>query len=296
MGNLSDEELIEEIRHRFEFNHNALSDLQALTRKLEQMNERLKESEALKSQFLSNIRNEINNPLSAIMGLSGQCLSPDNDHDVCMNAARMIYAEAFSLDFQLQNVFIAAELEAGDAEPSFVQVDISNIVAGCLDKLVYRADEKKLHISVEIVQGLIFVTDAQKLETILINLLANAVEFSEVGGRIDVHVAVNPDASLSVTVKDNGPGIPPTDQEIIFDRFRQLDGGSTKAHRGHGLGLSICWSLVELLGGNVDLDSRVDEGCRFVLTLPKVASEVNTMAKGANLFLFNSEESDTETF
>ena len=72
MKKLTDEELIEEIRQRFEFNHNALNDMRVMTRKLESMNEKLKESEALKSQFLSNVRNEIINPLSAIMGLSGQ--------------------------------------------------------------------------------------------------------------------------------------------------------------------------------------------------------------------------------
>ena len=106
----SDEELIEEIRQRFEFNQNALADLQALTQKLEQMNERLKESEALKSQFLSNIRNEINNPLTSIMGLSRQLITKPDAVENTALVGPMIYMEAFNLDFQLQNIFIAAEL------------------------------------------------------------------------------------------------------------------------------------------------------------------------------------------
>ena len=97
----TDEELIEEIRRRFEFNRKALDDMRAMTRKLEQVNEKLQESEALKSQFLSNIRNEINNPLSAIMGLAAQLIDQSCDPDVCRDTIRMIYAEAFNLDAPL---------------------------------------------------------------------------------------------------------------------------------------------------------------------------------------------------
>ncbi|MDH3998396.1 MAG: HAMP domain-containing histidine kinase [Desulfuromonadales bacterium] len=296
MRKLSDEELIEEIRQRFEFNHNALADLQALTQKLEQMNERLKESEALKSQFLSNIRNEINNPLSAIMGLSGQCLSRNQNHEVCIKTARMIYSEAFSLDFQLQNIFIAAELEAGDAVPSYAQVELASVLDGCLEKLLYRVEEKKLQLETTVPEGLVFATDAQKVETILMNLLANAVEFCDAGGKVEVQVGLEPDGRLQIAVSDNGPGIPPKYQEFIFDRFRQIEVGSTKGHRGHGLGLSICWSIIELLGGEINLDSQPGEGSRFVLILPQVDTEVKTQAKDANFFLFDKEDSETEQF
>ena len=142
MNKPTDEELIEEIRRRFEFNQNALNDMRAMTRKLEQVNGKLQESEALKSQFLSNIRNEINNPLSAIMGLAAQFFDRSCDPEVCRKTIRMIYAEAFNLDYQLQNVFMAAELEAGDAEPAFAMVDISSVLNSCLDKLGYRISDK----------------------------------------------------------------------------------------------------------------------------------------------------------
>ena len=111
MSRMSDDELIDEMRQRFDFNRNALSDLRAVTRKLEEMNEKLQESERVKGQFLSNIRNEINNPLSAIMGLAGQLGACRQDPERCAKTAA-IYAEAFDLDFQLQNIFMAAELEA----------------------------------------------------------------------------------------------------------------------------------------------------------------------------------------
>ncbi len=291
----SDEELIEEIRQRFESNHNALNDMRAMTRKLESMNEKLKDSEALKSQFLSNIRNEINNPLSAIMGLSGQFFDQDCDPVVCRKTIRMIYAEAFNLDFQLQNVFMAAELEAGEAEISYAMVEIDSILTGCIDKLAYRISEKEIEITQSVPEDLIFPSDAQKFEAVLINLLANAVEFNHNGGRINVDIEETR-SGLTVTVIDNGPGINPVDQDVIFDRFKQLDVGTTKGHRGHGLGLSICWSLAELLGGTLDLDSQPGNGCRFVLSLPRPDVEVAVHAKDGNFFLFDESDDEVETF
>jgi signal transduction histidine kinase len=295
MNKPTDEELIEEIRRRFEFNQNALDDMRAMTRKLEQVNEKLQESEALKSQFLSNIRNEINNPLSAIMGLAAQFFDHSCDPEVCRNTIRMIYAEAFNLDYQLQNVFMAAELEAGDTEPAIAMVEISSVLKSCLDKLGYRISDKDLSVSRHIPEDLIFPTDAQKIEIILLNLLGNAAEFTERGGLITLEVEENKQG-LVVSVTDTGPGVSAADQEVIFDRFRQLEAGTTKGHRGHGLGLSICWALTELLGGVLDLDSEPGQGCRFVLSLPRPDVETVVHAAEGNFFIFDNTEGEVETF
>jgi signal transduction histidine kinase len=291
----TDEELIEEIRRRFEFNRNALNDMRAMTRKLEQVNEKLQESETLKSQFLSNIRNEINNPLSAIMGLAAQFFDRSCDPEACRKTIRMIYAEAFNLDYQLQNIFMAAELEAGDAEPDFAMAEITSILNNCLDKLSYRIADKNLAVSKLVPEDLIFPTDAQKIEIILLNLLGNAIEFTERDGQITLEVEENRNG-LSLFVSDSGPGINPADREIIYDRFRQLESGATKGHRGHGLGLSICWSLAELLGGTLDLDSRPAQGCRFVLSLPRPDVETVVHAAEGNFFIFDDSEGQVETF
>lgn len=291
----TDIELLEEIRQRFEFNHNALSDMRNMTRKLEVMNDKLKESEALKGQFLSNIRNEINNPLSAIMGLAGQLLERSCDPDLCQKIIRMIYAEAFSLDYQLQNIFLAAELEAGEAVPAYAMVDIGNVLHGCLDKLACRIAEKELRVEKTIPDELLFLTDAQKFGNILINLLGNAVEFNVRGGHVFVDIEAT-QGELTLTVRDDGQGIAAADQKTIFDRFRQLETGSTKGHRGHGLGLSVCWSLAELLNGTLELESLPGKGSRFVLTLPKPDVEVAAHAKDDNFFLFDTSEDEVESF
>jgi signal transduction histidine kinase len=220
------------------------------------------------------------------MGLSGQLSGCRQDPERCARTAAMIYAEAFNLDFQLQNVFVAAELEAGEAEPDYALVNVPSVVGGCLDKLAQRIAEKRIEVDCDPGVGLIFPTDAHKLEIIVINLLANAVEFNPEGGKVGIAVKER-DAELEVAVTDTGPGIGAADREAIFDRFRQLDAGTTKGHRGHGLGLSICWSLAELLGGTLDVDSRPGAGSRFVLILPRPAVEVKVQARDANLFIFD---------
>ena len=289
MKRLTDEELIEDLRERFAFNQTAINDLREMTRKLEEMNARLQESEAVKGHFLSNIRNEINNPLTSIMGLASQSMGGGSDPERFAIVTRMIYEEAFHLDFQLQNIFMAAELEAGEVEPAFARVDVPTIVDRSVEALEYQIGEKHLKITVHAAKGLIYPTDARMLRLVLMNLLANAVEFSPDGGEILVEAMIADD-SLQLIVADHGVGIDPADHATVFDRFRQLDAGTTKVHRGHGLGLSIVKSLVELMGGELALDSQRGAGCRLTMVLPPPKSTVQDIAQEGNLFFFDDAE------
>jgi len=295
MAEMTDFELIEEIRKRFEFNRNALQELRVLTKKLEQMNEKLQDSEAVKSHFLSNIRNEIINPLSAIMGLASQGSSGGGDELAWQKSAAMIYSEAFNLDFQLQNIFMTAELEAGEAEPDFSKTDVVAIVTSCLEKLSPYIDEKALNFELVLPEQAVFVTDAKKFELIVLNLLSNAFEFNEIQGKVILTVQVDTEQGLRIVIEDNGPGIDLDDQEVVFDRFKQLDVGTTKTHRGHGLGLSLCRALAELLGGSLSLQSGLSQGTVVTVLLPYCDQHVETVATEGNMFLFESSD-DTEVF
>ena len=294
MKKLTDDQLLDELTERFDLTRRALQDLQSLTRKLEEMNRKLQESEALKSQFLSNIRNEINNPLSAIIGLSRQIMTGQASDPA--KSAGIIHAEAFSLDFQLHNIFLAAELEAGEASPALSRVDIPALIESTLEQLRHRFDEKGVAPACEIETPLVFISDAEKLQVVLANLLANAIEFSPEGATVSIS-ARQADGRLQLTVADTGMGIAPEHHERIFDRFRQLEMGSTKSHRGHGLGLSITKAVVELLGGEVTLESELGQGARFVLVLPEPQADapVDVIARDGNFFLFESSD-ETETY
>jgi len=288
MEKLTDQQLIEELRERFDMNRRALHDLQTMTRKLEIVNAKLQDSEALKSQFLSNIRNEINNPLSSIIGLARQLMHGSGQDPARL--AGIIHAEAFNLDFQLRNIFLAAELEAGEVEPSISRTDIAGLVDGTVDLFRYQIDEKRLKIELQVPADLQLVTDAEKLQVVLNNLLANAVEFSLENGIVRIEAA-HDDGQLCLKVSDSGIGIAPENQEKIFDRFRQLDSGSTKGHRGHGLGLSIIRAVCDLLGGNINVASDLGKGCCFTLTLPEIEAETtDVLAKDGNFFLFEEGE------
>jgi len=289
METLTDQELITALQQRFDFNRRALNDLQALTSKLEATNRRLQESEALKSHFLSNIRNEINNPLASIIGLARQLAGGAADAGAAAAVAGLIFAEAFHLDFQMQNIFAAAELEAGEASPEVARIDVACIVDGVISSLRHQAEAKGIRFDCRGEEALPFVTDAGKLSLMLSNLVANAIEFTPAGGEVEVAYVVD-DGVLQVSVRDSGPGIDEEMRDAIFDRFRQLDTGSTKNHRGHGLGLSVVGALAQLLGGSIRPEEAADGGALFLLALPAAAAEADVLAPEGNLFLFDQAE------
>ena len=292
MENISDERLLEELKARLDQSRRSLSDISVLNRKLVEMNRRLEQSESLKSNFLSNIRNEINNPLNAIIGLAGHLASLVNDPQTGEVTA-MIFSEAFNLDYQLRNIFIAAELEAGETRPNIELVDVVSVITNILDSFRAMADRKQVTLKFSLMgtddQGhILFPTDAEKLQVIVSNLVANAIEFSTEGGQIDLLIG-HLESELHIQVKDQGIGIAERDLERIFDRFTQLDTGSTRAHHGHGLGLSITKALLDLLQGTIQVQSSPGVGSVFSVTLFPAAFDESgaTFAEGGNLFLFD---------
>ncbi len=296
MSRLADNELIEELDRRFRENKQAFDALRVVTKKLEKLNKKLQESEALKSNFLSNIRNEINNPLTSIICMSKELISPETlDHETVSSIAGMIHSEAFNLDSQLRNIFIAAEFEAGEAALSISRVNIDMLVNGTIELLKHKTDGKIIkidHISPrETGDDISFNTDPEKLQLVIFNLLANAVEYSHEGDRVELK-AWRQDGHLNISVKDYGIGMDLPDQEVIFDRFRQLDTGVSKSHSGHGLGLSITKAAVELLNGAISIECIKDRGCIFTISIPDVESEteVDVTSNDGNEFIFEDME------
>ncbi len=279
MKKLSDDELIIELKQRFEQNTKALEKLKNLNQKLKEVNTKLIDSEKLKSNFLTNIRNEINNPLTAILGLAGN-LRDENpqDAETIKKLGKMIYEEAFGLNLQLQTIFAAAELEAGESLLQISNIDVPGMLQQLIKAYEHWAKDEKLKIifrnelSEENGNTFCFKTDADKFHLILANLLANAIEFGRDGDRIELRVWYE-NKKLGISIQDFGEGIYEVDQQKIFDRFVQLDTGFSKQFRGHGLGLSVAKGAVELLNGSISLDSKVKEGSLFTVILHEIESE-----------------------
>ena len=293
MDNLTNDQLLEVLKNRFRQNEESLDKLKQLTRELQKANEHLEESEAMKSQFLSNIRNEINNPFASILALARSITTLEGgEMDKAHKMANLIYAEAAQLDFQLRNIFCAAEIEAGDLYPELAQVPVYDMLEEVIANFSGRASKKQLvvQLSNALPDQYTFTTDEYKLRLALSNLLANAIEFTEVAGSEIYIYAEEAGEQLVIRVTDQGPGLNEEEIKLIFSRFRQLTSGSTKTHRGHGLGLSVAASCLELLNGTLNVESTKNSGSTFIITLPKTEIPTEEGLMGSEDIMFEDGE------
>lgn len=293
---ISDEELLAELKLRFEQNKHALEELKNLNNELIQVNKKLEESESLKSHFVSNITNEIINPFTSILGLSKAILSVDKENwKRVFSMVALIHSEAFSLDFQFRNIFVAAKIEAGDIYPEIFTVDIRNLIESVIDAFKYESKKKQITVNVKHCESLdkstpfVFKTDPEKLKLIFANLIRNAINFSHNEGQIDVSICkVKND--LMISVKDYGIGISKENHAIIFDRFNRLDSGINSINRGHGLGLSVSKAIIDLLKGKIEIESEIGKGACFTLIIPESDEPSEGFASDANETFFNDFE------
>jgi signal transduction histidine kinase len=291
MQNISDKELLAELRDRFDRNQQVMHEQHELLIQLEKINSRLIQSERVQSAFLSNIRNEINNPLTSIVGLSHDMTNGQADQDKLVKMAKMIFSESFVLQFQLQNIFIAAELEAGEVQPYVVNVNVKSLLESTLHSFQHLVERKNIRVEFD-AQDLIFKTDSERFKIIFSNLLMNAISHSLQDGVIKIYIHRDGANNLVLSVIDGGRGIAQDKLDKIFDRFVQLDTGSTKMHAGHGLGLSIVKSLVEFAGGYVDVKSKVGEGSNFIIQIPEMIGLENShsVSTDGNELVFDSDD------
>ncbi len=283
--NLHDKDPLEQIKILSELNNQ-------LTDELKQVNKKLEESESLKSHFVSNITNEIINPFTSIIGLSKSILSvKKEDWKRVITMVAMIHSEAFNLDFQLRNIFVAAKIEAGEISAEISKVNVNQVVRNVIDQ--FSIESKKKNIQVELInnlpvgsQGAYFYSDAEKIKTIVCNLLSNAIKFSYNDGSVSVEIS-EADESLVIRVKDHGTGISEGNQKVIFDRFKRVDSGINSINRGHGLGLSVIKALLDILDGKIKISSEKEKGAEFIITIPSADSETIHLAMSGSEFLFD---------
>ena len=275
MNTISDKQLLKELKNRLEEHKSVEDRLQALTMEYQVMSKRLKESEALKSHFISNITNEIVNPFTSILGLSKSILSVEKqDWKRVVSMVAMIHNECFNLDFQLKNIFTAAKIEAGEMIPNITKVNVRQMVQGVIDSFTVVA--RKMGIEIEFDyqiefgfgKSFYYKTDQDKVKQIITNILNNAVKYSYKDSKVVVKVWIEDD-DLTISIQDFGTGISEKNQNIIFERFKRLDTGINSINQGHGLGLSITKALLDIIGGKIDIKSQKGEGSTFTITLPE---------------------------
>lgn len=296
MSNLSDKQLLRELRLRLEERKKLDNEMKELSKDFQNVTKKLKESEALKSHFISNISNEIVNPFTSILGLSKAILSVEkNDWKKVVSMVALIHSEAFNLDFQLRNIFVAAKIEAGEIAPNITKVNVRSLVQTVVDS--FNIISRKMGIDIKIEfniehgfgKNFYFKTDSEKLKLILSNLLNNALKYSYKDSQVVLKMWVDEDI-LHASVQDFGTGISEKNQKIIFERFKRLDSGINSINRGHGLGLSITKALLDVLGGDIDIKSQKGEGSVFSIALPEARNIVEGFSGDGNDVFFDDDD------
>jgi len=242
------------------------------TARLTALNVELQRANQHKAEFLANMSHELRTPLNSILGFSqlllegdGGALTGDQRQDVDIIAQNGQHLLAL-----INDLLDISKLEAGKAQLHRGEVEVEPLISECVDSVSSLAKTKKLDLtaSVSAEVGRVFA-DGPKLKQVLLNLLGNAIKFTETGG---VRVtAERQGAELRVSVRDTGIGVPAEDTERIFESFQQGQSGITGKYQGTGLGLAISRQLVEMHGGKIWVKSTPGQGSTFTFTIPQRA-------------------------
>ena len=237
---------------------------------LAESNVALFESNRLKSEFLANVSHELRTPLNSILGFAE--LLRDSAIGADIKGARYlqnILNSGKNLLELINDLLDLAKIEAGRMEVRSEPLSLNDLFEGLTSIIRPLVEKKDLQINLRVSRDVpIIYTDPAKLQQVLYNFLSNAIKFSPPGGQIEISAERTEAQSIRIAVSDQGPGVEPDKHEMIFEKFRQLDGSVTREHGGTGLGLAISRELVVLLHGAIGVESVPGEGATFWVTLP----------------------------
>lgn len=274
----------EELRTKSEELEQQADELRSLAEELEAQRMQVTQADRLKSEFLSNMSHELRTPLNSVLSLTQLML--ENGLGAAggenKNRLEIIERNGKRLLNLINDILDLSKIEAGKMELYVSSFDVAEPVNAVVAAIRPLADEKDLSIKVDIAEMDAMQSDKDKLQQILLNLLSNAQKFTKEGG---FGIKARQDgASVVFTVWDLGIGISEKELPHIFDEFRQVDGSTTRQYGGTGLGLAISQRLTVALGGRIDVESEVDKGTTFTVTLPMmIAGEKTSMGQDAEI-------------
>jgi signal transduction histidine kinase len=236
----------------------------------EATNKRLVEMDRAKKDFVANICHELRTPVSTIIGYSEVLLDPDFKGDARLMLERLVN-NGQELSHLMDNLMNFSRMETDGQSAQFEVIKLKEILTG-LEMMTQRLiRERPIEFGIAIKSPIDTIeSDGQKLQQILVQLLTNALKFTE-KGRIELIIRLLNEGRedfLEIAVADTGIGIRREDQDVIFEEFRQLDGSSSRRYGGTGLGLGLCRKLAAALGGRIQVTSEVGVGSVFSLLLP----------------------------
>lgn len=270
--------LLEEQKRSLDHSNRVLIDSQTA---LAQKASEIENASRYKSEFLANMSHELRTPLNSSIILA-KLLKDNPDGNLSkeqVEFAETIHGAGNDLLALINDILDLSKVESGKLEIQPEQTAVSAFLDNLDRTFQPVAREKNLRLVLKTEPGApaTLITDPRRVEQILKNLVSNALKFTSKG---DVEVTVHRrDKGIAFRVKDSGIGIAPSQQQVIFEAFRQADGTTSRKYGGTGLGLSISKNLAEILGGTIEVDSALGQGSTFTLWLPleiKGAAELST--------------------
>ncbi len=229
-----------------------------------------------KSDFLANMSHEIRTPMNAVIGISSTLLKYDTENlqERQLEGLKIINESGQRLLLLINDILDLSKIESGKLEVKIENFDPRELVQPLQSVAKAMSHDKKIEFILSVDESVpkIVAADKQKLNQVLLNVVGNALKFTEVGFvKLSSHYN---DGRIWFTVEDTGIGIRSDDIDSIFDEFKQVDSSMTKRYSGTGLGLAICKKLVELMDGTIFVESEYGKGTKFVFSVPNQSAAI----------------------
>ncbi len=245
--------------------------LEAATARVERAHAELQQLERFKSQFFANITHELRTPLTMILTPLELLLHGEMGKfgETAASSFQSMYRSALKLLKLINDLLDLARLEESRLRLRVAEHELVGYLKALVDQTQVLARRRELALAFRTTDPeIVLRCDLERLERVFVNLLANAIKFTQSGGRVEVSLAARPD-EIEVVVQDDGPGFPPDEAEKIFERFYQAEMDGTRRHGGAGIGLGLARQLVELHGGTLLASSDGRRGARFTVRIPR---------------------------
>lgn len=239
--------------------------------------EKAEESDRLKTAFLANMSHEIRTPMNGILGFTSLLLEPDLSDDTKDEFIRIIHQSGERMLNTVTDIVEISKIEAGIVDVKKTEINVTHVLMSILDFFQAQAEKKGLTLNFDNVMPeaeLNVITDKGKFESIITNLVKNAIKYTD-NGTISVSYRIKEDF-IEFCIKDTGIGIPRNRIKAIFNRFEQADIADNRAFEGSGLGLAIAKSYAEMLGGHIMVESVEGEGSEFCFSVPFISAMTKT--------------------
>jgi PAS domain S-box-containing protein len=259
----------------------------ALEAELEEARLAAIEAAEVKAAFLANMSHELRTPLTSVLGFTRLALDQPELSPISRDYIRKASNGGAALLATVNDILDFSKLEAGQVEIRPRPTEVAGLIRDTLELFSESAAVKGLTLSLSTRDLPAAVAlDPDRLRQLLLNLVGNAVKFSE-AGEVRVEAAwMRRERTLQVSVVDQGPGLSPDQQALLFLRFSQIDGSMTRRHGGTGLGLAICRGLVEAMGGTIGVESALGLGARFHFEIPAARAEAAEIAQAEETAVF----------